>query len=120
MMSAKKDYIGRWLADREGLVGEGRHELVGLKPVRLDGAFRAGAHLVREPGATGADVSQGHVTTAVYSPECGAWIGLALLKNGRRRLGERLYAVSPLHGEQAEIEVTEPVFVDAPGERTRA
>ena len=120
MMSEKKDYIGRWLAGREGLVGEGRHELVGLKPVKHDGAFRAGAHLVETPSATGPKASQGHVTTAVYSPECGAWIGLALLENGRRRLGERLYAVSPLHGEETEIEVTEPVFVDAPGERTRA
>jgi methylglutamate dehydrogenase subunit C len=120
MMSEKKDYIGRWLADREGLVGGGRHELVGLRPIRHDGTFRAGAHLVESPGATGPEASQGHVTTAVYSPECAAWIGLALLKDGRRRLGERLYAVSPLHGEQAEIEITEPVFVDAPGERPRA
>lgn len=119
MMSQKKDYIGRWLAGREGLVSNDREQLVGLKPVSPSDTFRVGAHLVNDPGATGPDVSQGHVTTSVYSPACDHFIGLAVLKNGRRRIGERLYAVSLLHREQIEVEVTDPVFVDPSGERMR-
>ena len=81
--------------------------------------FRMGAHLVTEPGEIGPDVSQGHVTTSVYSPACDHFIGLALLKDGRSRAGERVFVVSPLHDEQVEVEVTGPVFVDPDGERMR-
>ena len=74
---------------------------------------------MNDVGAVGPDVSQGHVTTAVFSPACGHFIGLALLKNGRERGGEYLHAVSPLHDEAVEVEVVDPVFVDAEGERMR-
>ncbi len=119
MMSARKDFVGRWLAGREGLVGADRLQLVGLMPVAEGGSFVKGAHLVADPGARGPDASQGHVTSAVHSPTCDGFIALALLKNGRARTGERLFAVSPLHGEQIEVEVTDPVFVDRQGERMR-
>ena len=120
MMSSKKDYIGRWMAQRSGLDGVGRLQLVGLKPARFGETFRMGAHLVDDAGAVGPDASQGHVTTSVFSPECGHFIGLALLKNGRERSGEHLHAVSPLHKETAEVEVVDPVFVDADGGRKHA
>jgi sarcosine oxidase subunit alpha len=120
LMSQNKDYIGRWLATREGLTGEGREQLVGLKPVRHGDAFRMGAHLVVDPFQTGPSASHGHVTTSGHSPTCGHFVGLGLLKNGRSRLRERIYAVSPLHGEKVEVEVTRPVFVDPEGERARA
>ncbi len=119
MMSAKKDYVGRWLAMREGLEGANRLQLVGLRPVGEEGSFVKGAHLVTDPRATGPDASQGHVTSAVHSPTCDGFIALALLKDGRARMGERLFAVSPLHGEEVEVEVTDPVFVDPQGERMR-
>ncbi len=119
MMSERKDYIGRWLAARSGLVGEGRIQLVGIKPVNVGDRFRMGAHLVNAPGAIGPDVSHGHVTTSVYSPACDHFIGLALLKNGRNRIGERIFVASPLHQEIVEVEVTHPVFVDERGERMR-
>ncbi|MDA7947052.1 MAG: sarcosine oxidase subunit alpha family protein [Hyphomicrobiaceae bacterium] len=119
MMSQRKDYIGRWLSQRSGLTGAGRSQLVGLKPITNSDTFRMGAHLVTEPGTIGPDVSQGHVTTSVYSPACDHFIGLALLQDGRSRTGERVYVASPLHNEQVEAEVTGPVFVDPDGERMR-
>jgi len=119
MMSDKKDYIGRWMAGRSGLEGEGRLQLVGLKPVSISDTFRMGAHLANEVGLGDAVISQGHVTTSVFSPSCGHFIGLALLKNGRDRHGEYMHAVSPLHNEAAEVEIVDPVFVDNDGERMR-
>jgi sarcosine oxidase subunit alpha len=119
MMSDKKDYVGRWMAGRSGLEGEGRLQLVGLKPVLKGETFRTGAHLVNEPEEVKPGISQGHVTTSVFSPSCGCFIGLALLKNGRDRHGEYLHAVSPLHNEAAEVEIVGPVFFDADGERMR-
>ncbi len=119
MMSLKKDFIGRWMAGRSGLEGTGRLQLVGLKPVGKSETFRMGAHLVNDLEATGPDVSQGHVTTSVFSPACGHFIGLAVLKNGRERSGETLHVVSPLHDEVVEVEVVDPVFVDPDGEKMR-
>jgi sarcosine oxidase subunit alpha len=118
-MSDKKDYVGRWMAGRSGLEGEGRLQLVGLKPVLKGETFRMGAHLVNEPEEVKLGISQGHVTTSVFSPSCGYFIGLALLKNGRDRHGEYLHAVSPLHNEAAEVEIVGPVFFDADGGRMR-
>ncbi len=119
MMSTRKDFIGRWMTDRSGLAGKDRLQLVGLKPVRVDETFHMGAHLVNDQGVTGVDVSQGHITTSVYSPTCGHFIGLALLRSGRARSGEQLYAVSPLHDESVTVEVVNPVFTDPNGEKMR-
>jgi sarcosine oxidase subunit alpha len=119
MMSQKKDFIGRWMAGRSGLVGKDRLQLVGLKPVRDGATFRMGAHLVIDLEANGPDVSKGHVTTSVYSPACDHFIGLALLKNGRERSGETVHVVSPLYDEAVEAKIVDPVFVDPGGEKMR-
>ncbi len=118
MMSQKKDFIGRRMAHRDGLVLDTTKQLVGLKPVEAGASFKMGAHLVEDPTLIGPDVSQGHVTTAVYSPSCDHFIGLALLDGGRKRIGEQIFVVSPLHNEQIEAVISEPVFVDPEGERT--
>ena len=118
MMSTKKDFIGRRMTSRDDLILDTTKQLVGIKPVEQGASFKMGAHLVSDPSAIGFGVSQGHVTTAVYSPSCEHFIGLALLDGGRDRIGEQLYAVSPLHNEQVEIVVSDPIFVDPAGERT--
>ena len=119
MMSSKKDYIGRRMTDRPGLQNAGRLRLVGLKAVSADAVPRMGAHLVTDAQARGPDVSEGHVTTSVFSPTLGRGIGLGLLARGDERHGERLFAVFPLRDETVEVEVVDPVFVDAEGERAR-
>ncbi len=119
MMSVRKNFIGRWMASRSGLEGQDRLQLVGLKPVRSDETFRMGAHLVKDIGVTGVDVSHGHISTSVYSPTCDHFIGLAMLRNGRERHGETLQVVSPLHDESVSVEVVGPVFSDPDGEKMR-
>ncbi len=44
MMSAKKDYIGRMMAGREGLVDPMRQCVVGIRPVNKTDRLRAGSH----------------------------------------------------------------------------
>ncbi|MGI9384454.1 MAG: glycine cleavage T C-terminal barrel domain-containing protein, partial [Methyloligellaceae bacterium] len=119
MMSAKKDYIGRRMTDRPGLQRPDRLQLVGLRALSDGAVPRMGAHLVTDPAARGASVSEGHVTTSVFSPTLGCGIGLGLLARGTERHGERLFAVFPLKDETVEVEVIDPVFVDAQGERAR-
>jgi sarcosine oxidase subunit alpha len=48
------------------------------------------------------------------------WVGLALLAGGRQRIGSRLLAVSPLHGESVEVEIITPHWFDPENSRVRA
>ncbi len=117
MMSQKKDYVGRWLAQRSGLTGPDRLQLVGIQPVDKKQAFRSGAHLTTDVGARGFGVSIGHITTSAYSPTCDGFIGLALLRNGRSRIGEQMQAVSPLHEEATQVTIVDHRFYDPDGEK---
>jgi sarcosine oxidase subunit alpha len=119
MMSRKKGYVGHRLADRPGLVDEGRPALVGISPVDPAARPRGGAHLLPIGARAEAGNDQGYVTSVAYSPTLGRWIGLALMKRGRGRIGERVRAVDLLRGSDVAVDIVDPVFVDAKGERLR-
>jgi sarcosine oxidase subunit alpha len=120
MMSAKKDYIGRVMAARPGLTDPDRPALVGLKPVDSTARLRGGAHFLPLGAAAAMENDQGYMTSVAYSPTCGHWIGLGLLARGPQRIGDRVRAWDGLRGEDIEVEVCHPVFVDPEGERLRA
>jgi sarcosine oxidase subunit alpha len=120
MMSKRKDYIGRVMAERPALNDPNRPQLVGVKPVLPNVRIHAGAHvLALEASACGAN-DQGYLTSCAYSPALGAWISLALIANGRARIGQRVRAYDPLRQSDVEVEVCNPVFFDPEGERLRA
>ncbi len=119
MMSTKKDFIGRVLAGRPGLVDPERPTLVGIRPVERAARLRAGAHFF-DRGATPTMANdQGYVTSVAFSPMLGHWIGLGLLARGPVRLGERVRAYDPLRDGDVEVEVVSPAFFDPQGERLR-
>ncbi len=120
MLSKKKDFIGRAMAERPALVDPGRQMLVGLKPVDPAQRFSAGSHLFRKGAAQVASESQGHITSVAYSGVFDHWIALGLLEHGPERIGETIAAASPVRGTCIEVEVCSPVFFDAAGERLRA
>ena len=45
---------------------------------------------------------------------------LAILKNGKKKIGEKLYAVSPLKNKSIEVEIISSHYVDPKGERVRS
>jgi heterotetrameric sarcosine oxidase alpha subunit len=118
MMSTKKDYIGRVMAQRPGLTDPDRPQLVGLRPLNGE-RLRAGAHLVAHGMATIAANDQGYITSTAFSPTLGHWIALALLNRGPERHGERMIVHDPVRAADIEAEVCHPVFVDAEGTRIR-
>ena len=73
-----------------------------------------GAHL-RLPGTT--EGSDGWITSAARSPTLGKTIGLAMLRGGRARIGEKVAVHDFDHTGSAEIVVTP--FHDPKGERLR-
>jgi sarcosine oxidase subunit alpha len=119
MMSKKKDFIGRVMAQRPGLTDPARPALVGLKPVNRNERIRAGAHLLAPGGKAIAANDQGHVTSACFSPTLGHAIALALLAHGAARHGEQVVVHDPVRGPDVLAEVCYPVFVDPEGVRVR-
>ncbi|HWM61998.1 MAG TPA: glycine cleavage T C-terminal barrel domain-containing protein, partial [Rhizomicrobium sp.] len=117
MMSSKKDYIGRVLAARPALVDPQRPALAGVKPVDRNKRLRGGAHFFVPGMKVCPENVEGHMTSICFSPTLGHWIGLGLLKRGPQRIGEKLRAFDPMHGEDFAVEVCSPVFVDPEGAR---
>ena len=90
-----------------------RLELVGVRSLGKDRRIPRGAHLL-EGEHVAAALSRaarqrvpvlGHMTSITYSPNLAAHIGLALVSEGRSRIGARLHAVSPLAGVAVEVEL---------------
>ena len=120
MMSTKKDFIGRVMAARPGLIDPARPALVGLRPVdRAATTIRAGAHLLPVNAPRTAAHDEGYVTSAAWSPTLGHALALALLANGPARHGERIAVHDPVRGADVEAEICSPVFVDPEGVRVR-
>ncbi|WP_448951616.1 sarcosine oxidase subunit alpha family protein [Labrys neptuniae] len=117
MMSTKKDYIGRVLAQRPALVASDRPGLVGVKPVNPADRLRAGSHFLKKGVASVAANDEGFATSVVYSPMLESWIGLGLLANGPSRHGEVIRAYDPVRNGDIEVEVVSPIFFDPEGSR---
>ncbi len=119
MASTKKDYIGRVLSQRPAMLEPDRPILAGFKPVDTTKRIRAGAHFLGlgKPGTVEHD--EGYMTAAIFSPTLGHWIGLGLIQRGTERHGERVRAYDPVRGEDIEVEICDPAFVDPKGERLR-
>lgn len=113
----KPDFIGKRMSSRFGLTAADRYQLVGLLPVDPDDAFKVGAHLLKEGARPSLLNDQGHVTSVCHSPTLGFCIGLALLKSGRERIGEKITVWDGLHGQEVLATVSQPVFVDPAGQK---
>jgi heterotetrameric sarcosine oxidase alpha subunit len=119
LMSTKKDYIGRELAQRAALIEPDRPSLVGVRALDPAHSLAAGAHFVALGRAPVAAHDDGYMTSAVFSPTLGCAIGLGLLRGGLARVGERIRAYDPVRNGDVEVDVCQPAFVDPDGERLR-
>ncbi|HKZ95732.1 MAG TPA: glycine cleavage T C-terminal barrel domain-containing protein, partial [Hyphomicrobiaceae bacterium] len=119
LLSAKKDFIGRFMAARPALTDPARPSLVGLRPLNREDRLRAGAHLIPKDAEATAKHDQGYVTSIAFSPSLGHWLGLGLLARGPERHGEIVRAYDPVRGGDVLVEVRPPCFIDVEGERLR-
>ncbi|WP_193180065.1 sarcosine oxidase subunit alpha family protein [Nisaea sediminum] len=118
MMSTKKRFVGDAMAARELMADPSRPTLVGLTPLDGKTKIRAGSVLVADPKTPPPVPKLGHVSSTAYlSPNLGRPISLGMLKNGRERIGETVWAVFPLRNEAVECRVTSPVVYDEEGTR---
>jgi len=120
LVSKKKDFIGRVMAERPGLIVPDRWAIAGFKPVDPAQRLRAGAHFLPVGAMASLNNDQGYMTSVAYSPTLGHWIGLGLISRGRERHGERVRAVDPVRNGDIEVEITHPVFLDRDGQRMKS
>ena len=120
MVSAKKDFIGRMMAQREGLMDPNRQCVVGIRPVDPTDRIRSGAHLLKRDDTPSMANDQGYVTSVAWSPMLDMWIGLALLANGRARHGEVVQVWDGLRGARVMGEICDPMHFDKENKRLHA
>jgi sarcosine oxidase subunit alpha len=115
MSAAKPDFIGKRSVGLRRATGRPRRELVGFRPFDPDRQVPEGAPLT-PAGRT--EATEGFVTACVLSVVEGRWLGLALLQDGRARIGTRAHVRLP--EGVIEVELCPPVFHDPKGERLRS
>ncbi|MFE7858169.1 sarcosine oxidase subunit delta family protein [Streptomyces sp. NPDC057403] len=112
----KPDFIGKRSYARADTVRPDRKHLVGLLPEDPATFLPEGTHLVADSVLPAPPVPMlGHVTSSYRSAALGRTFALALVKGGRDRIGERLYA--PVGDRLVPVTVASPVLYDPEGAR---
>ncbi len=112
---SKSDFVGKRSLARTDMVAPGRRQLVGLLTTDQRSVLEEGAQVTREPAPVVGSQALGHVTSAYASDAVGRPIAMALVADGRRRMGDRLFV--PMPSGSIEVEVVSPVFYDPKGGR---
>ena len=107
----KRDFLGKRSLTLPALAASGRKQLVALLPYG-QGGMQEGMQVVdpSEPG-----VAIGHVTSAYFSDALGRHFALALVRNGRGRIGRTVAVPTPAGLVAADI--GDPVQFDRAGAR---
>ncbi|MFD9249101.1 sarcosine oxidase subunit alpha family protein [Streptomyces bottropensis] len=112
----KPDFIGKRSYARADTLRTDRKHLVGLLPEDPGTFLPEGTHLVADSVLPAPPVPMlGHVTSSYRSAALGRTFALALIKGGRDRIGERLYA--PVGDRLVPVTVASPVLYDPEGAR---
>jgi sarcosine oxidase subunit alpha len=115
MVSKRKWFIGARSLRRPAMLEPERRQLVGLLPVDGDTLLPEGAALPAKANAAGPTGTAGHVTSSYRSAALGRTFALALLANGKARVGEE--AIVDVDGESLRATITPPVFYDPENQR---
>ncbi|MBS0124070.1 2Fe-2S iron-sulfur cluster-binding protein [Thetidibacter halocola] len=115
MAKGPADFIGKRSVLLRRSSDRPRRELVGFRPVDPERQVPEGAPLTPQGRK---EATEGFVTACVRSVVEDRWLGLALLMDGRARIGQTAHVRLP-EGAVA-VTLCEPVFHDPSGERLRS
>jgi sarcosine oxidase subunit alpha len=111
----KRDFVGKRSLARPDMVKPGRKQLVGLRTLDPNVLLEEGAQVTAAAAPTAGTPALGHVTSAYRSEALGSSIALAMIADGRTRMGETLHV--PMPTGAVPVVVVAPVFLDPNGER---
>lgn len=118
VIGKRKDFgfVGKRSLHRRDCLRAGRRHLVGLETVDPAVVIPEGAQVVDDPAAAIPMPMRGHVTSSYHSAGLGRSIALALIEDGRKRIGHTVHC--PLAGGRSIAAViVRPGFYDPEGER---
>jgi sarcosine oxidase subunit alpha len=114
----KADFIGKRSLSRSSTARAGRKQLVGLLTEDPGEVLPEGTHIVAEARDKPPMPMLGHVTSSYMSPNVGRSIAMALLRDGRNRMGDRV-SLKLMDGRTVTATVADPVFYDKEGAKAR-
>ena len=79
-----------------------------------------GSYLVKDNNAPLPNPKLGYISASCWSVEYNNPFSLAILKDGKKKIGEKLFALSPLKNKNIEVEIVSSHYVDPKGERVRS
>jgi sarcosine oxidase subunit alpha len=112
---SKDDFIGKRGLARPDLMAAGRLQLVGLLTDEPATVLDEGAQITRERAPAIGTRADGHVTSSYRSETLSRSIALAMLADGRARVGETVFIPMPVGAIAAKV--VGPVFHDPDGKR---
>ena len=112
------EFLGKRSLSRTFNTSDGRLEFVGITPVQQGGVLAAGAHVIDADRSGAPAPTRGYVTSACYSPNLQRYVGLGLVQDGSRRLGETVNVYDA--GEVQGARISAPAAWDPEGDRLHA
>ena len=113
----KPDFVGMRGLARPDLVAEGRRQLVGLLTDDAQTRLEEGAQIVLDPSEPVPMTMVGHVTSSYHSGTVGRPIALALLEDGRSKIGQQVHI--PMPDRVITATVHDTLFYDPDGSRQK-
>ena len=120
LVSKKKDFIGKRSLNRSAFIAEDRQKVVGVVPLDKKTSIPEGSHLVKDANAKLPNPKLGHISASCWSVEHDNPFSLAILKDGKNMIGQKLFALSPLKNKSIPVEIVSSHYVDPKGERVRS
>ena len=120
MLSKKKDFIGKRSLNRTAFLNPEREKIVGVVPLDKKTMIPEGSHLVMDKNADLPNPKLGHISASCWSVEYNNPFSLAILKDGKKKIGAKLYALSPLKNKSISVEIVSSHYVDPKGKRVRS
>jgi sarcosine oxidase subunit alpha len=120
MVSQKKDFIGKRSLSKDAFTESDRQTIVGLVPLDKKTKIPEGSHIIEDNSAVAPIPKLGHVSSSCWSVEYNNPFSIAIIKDGKNKIGKNLYAVSPLKDISIPVEVVSSHYVDPEGSRVRS
>ena len=118
IVSKKKyDFIGKRSLYRSDTMREDRKQLVGLITDDPNEVLEEGAQIVQDEKKKPIEML-GHVTSSYFSPNLNKSIALAVVRNGKKLKGHKLYV--PMKNKTINVTVSDFIFYDKENKRLNA
>ncbi len=120
LVSKKKDFIGKRSLSKSAYVEIDRQKIVGVVPLDKKTSIPEGSYIVKDAKAKLPNPKLGHVSASCWSVEYDNPFSLAIIKDGKNMIGQKLFAMSPLKNKTIPVEIVSSHYVDPKGERVRS